>query len=87
MIILKRDGVINVSDLPDKFASVRERAVLNTVIIPEQGINLESLVNEFENKLIKQALEKAAGVKSKAAHLLQMNRTTLVEKMKKKGLI
>ena len=87
MIILKRDGVINVSDLPDKFASVRERAVLNTVIIPEQGINLESLVNEFENKLITQALEKAAGVKSKAAHLLQMNRTTLVEKMKKKGLI
>ncbi len=86
MIILKRDGVINVSDLPDKFASVRERAVLNTVIIPEQGINLESLVNEFENKLITQALEKAAGVKSKAAHLLQMNRTTLVEKMKKKGL-
>lgn len=86
MIILKRDGVINVSDLPDKFASVREKAVLNTVIIPEQGINLESLVNEFEDKLIKQALEKAAGVKSKAAHLLQMNRTTLVEKMKKKGL-
>lgn len=86
MIILKRDGVINISDLPDKFASVREKGVLNTVVIPEQGICLETLVNEFENKLIMQALEKADGVKSKAAQLLQMNRTTLVEKMKKKGL-
>lgn len=86
LIILKREGVIGVSDLPEKFAPAGEKAALNPVFIPEEGINLESLVNEFENKLILRALEKADGVKSKAAQLLQMNRTTLVEKLKKKGL-
>lgn len=86
LAVLKREGIINVSDLPEKFAPVREKAVLNPVFIPEQGIDLEAHVNQFENKLILQALEKADGVKSKAAQFLQMNRTTLVEKMKKKGL-
>ncbi len=86
LAVLKREGVINVSDLPEKFAPVRAKAVLNTVFIPEEGIDLEAHVNQFENKLILQALEKAGGVKSKAAQFLQMNRTTLVEKMKKKGL-
>lgn len=86
LVILKKDGVINVSDLPEKFAPVKEKAAMNPVFIPEEGINLDALVNEFENKLILRALEKSNGVKSKAAQLLQMNRTTLVEKMKKKNL-
>lgn len=86
LAVLKREGIISVSDLPEKFAPVREKAVLNTVFIPEEGIDLEAHVNQFENKLILRALEKAGGVKSKAAQFLHMNRTTLVEKMKKKGL-
>lgn len=86
LVILKREGVINVSDLPEKFVPSGDKAVLNSIKIPEQGINLEALVNDFENKLILQAIEKAGGVKSRAAQLLQINRTTLVEKMKKKGL-
>ena len=87
LVTLKREGTISVSDLPEKFVPSGDRAVLNAIKIPEQGISLENLVNEFENKLIFQALEKAGGVKSKAAQLLQINRTTLVEKMKKKGLV
>lgn len=86
LVILKREGVINVSDLPEKFVPSGDKAVLNSIKIPEQGINLEALVNDFENKLILQALEKSGGVKSRAAQLLQINRTTLVEKMKKKGI-
>lgn len=86
LVILKREGIINVSDLPEKFVPSGDKAALNSIKIPEQGINLEALVNDFENKLILQALEKSGGVKSKAAQLLQINRTTLVEKMKKKGL-
>jgi DNA-binding NtrC family response regulator len=33
-----------------------------------------------------QALEKSGGVRSKAAQLLKLNRTTLLEKMKKMGI-
>jgi DNA-binding NtrC family response regulator len=43
-------------------------------------------VSDFEDHLLLQALEKADWVKNKAAKLLKLNRTTLVEKLKKKNI-
>jgi len=54
--------------------------------LPEEGINLKSAVEEFERGLIIEALEKTNWVKNKAAGLLELNRTTLVEKLKKMNL-
>jgi DNA-binding NtrC family response regulator len=54
--------------------------------LPEGGINLKSAVEEFERGLITEALEKTNWVKNKAASLLELNRTTLVEKIKKMNL-
>jgi len=54
--------------------------------LPEAGINLKSAVEEFERGLITEALEKTNWVKNKAATLLELNRTTLVEKIKKMNL-
>ena len=54
--------------------------------LPEGGINLKNAVEEFERGLITEALEKTNWVKNKAAGLLELNRTTLVEKIKKMGL-
>lgn len=51
--------------------------------IPDEGINLKNLVEGFEKELILEALEKTGWVKNKAATLLSLNRTTLVEKLKK----
>jgi len=51
--------------------------------IPETGVNLKDMLAEIEVEMIKQALERADGVVAKAADLLSMRRTTLVEKMKK----
>ena len=51
--------------------------------IPEEGINLKKTVEEFEKELLLEALEKTGWVKNKAANLLELNRTTLVEKLKK----
>ena len=51
--------------------------------IPEEGINLKKIVEEFEKELLLEALEKTGWVKNKAANLLDLNRTTLVEKLKK----
>ena len=51
--------------------------------IPEDGINLKKTVEEFEKELLLEALEKTGWVKNKAANLLELNRTTLVEKLKK----
>ena len=44
------------------------------------------MVNEFENQIILQALNKTGWNKNQAALLLRINRTTLIEKIKKKGL-
>ncbi len=54
--------------------------------IDEQGINLGELINGIERDLIQKALERSGGVRSKAARLLGLNRTTLLEKMKKMGM-
>ena len=51
--------------------------------IPKEGINLKKTVEEFEKELLMEALEKTGWIKNKAANLLGLNRTTLVEKLKK----
>lgn len=51
--------------------------------IPDEGINLKKLLEGFEKELLIEALEKTGWVKNKAAILLSLNRTTLVEKLKK----
>ena len=51
--------------------------------IPDEGINLKKTVEDFEKELLIEALEKTGWVKNKAATLLNLNRTTLVEKLKK----
>ena len=40
----------------------------------------------MEKRLINEALSKSGGVKSKAAMLLGLKRTTLIEKIKKMGM-
>ena len=54
--------------------------------LPKDGINLKNAVEEFERGLILEALEKTNWIKNKAAGLLKLNRTTLVEKIKKMNL-
>jgi transcriptional regulator with PAS, ATPase and Fis domain len=53
---------------------------------PESGIDFNGLVNDFETRLIVQALKLTQGNKKEAARLLNLKRTTLLEKIKKKEL-
>lgn len=55
-------------------------------IWPESGIDFNTLVNDFETQLIMQALKLTQGNKKEAARLLNLKRTTLLEKIKKKEL-
>lgn len=89
LAILKGHGQIEVSDLPAKYrgASSQLRSSSNLLAeIPEQGLDFNSAVDQFENQLILRALEKTGWNRNQAALLLRLNRTTLVEKIKKKGL-
>ena len=51
-----------------------------------EGFSLSNAVSDYERHLIISALEKSDWVKNRAAKLLKMNRTTLVEKIKKQGI-
>jgi sigma-54 specific flagellar transcriptional regulator A len=61
-------------------------SVSMSVPMPDAGIDLRAKVEAYENELILQALEKTGRNKNRAAQLLGVNRTTLVEMIKRKGL-
>ncbi len=89
MVILAEEETITKADIPEYIrGSIEERAFvpLEDVEIPEEGINLPKLVSEFEKRLILKALDKTGWVKNRAAKLLHINRTTLIEKMKKQKI-
>ena len=87
MVVLKSEGLIDVEDLPPKVKSARRAAPagVNAPNLPDDGIDLRDAVEQFENALILQALERTGWNKNRAAAILRMNRTTLVEKLKKKN--
>ena len=94
VVILKGSGLIVPGDLPEKYLSgktlhtipVHAPVVSPDKLLPEGGVCLNSAVDEFENNLILQALARTGGNKKEAALLLNLKRTTLIEKLKKKNL-
>ena len=76
------------ADLPEKILLGHAQASGSSLgfILPDEGINLSDIVSEFEKNIIIQALNKSGWVKNRAAKLLNLNRTTLVEKIKKQGI-
>jgi DNA-binding NtrC family response regulator len=86
IVILSGKDILTVDDLPEKFQSLGETSHVVSMGIPEEGISLDSAVSEFEKTLILQALNKTGWVKNKAAQLLNLNRTTLIEKIKRQNL-
>ncbi|OGR30884.1 MAG: sigma-54-dependent Fis family transcriptional regulator [Desulfuromonadales bacterium GWD2_54_10] len=94
MVTLKDSGFISPDDLPEKYLAARTLVQVSEVpflpaedVLPEGGICLNTAVDEFENNLILQALSRTKGNKKEAASLLNLKRTTLIEKLKKKNLI
>jgi len=54
------------------------------LLLPPSGINLKTFIQKMEDDLIDQAVERSNGVIKRAADLLKMNRTTLVERLRKR---
>ena len=85
--VFKEEGEIQESDLPEKYLSKKVSSKpLESIEIPQQGLDFNSAVTAYENLLLIKALKKTNWNKKQAALLLNLNRTTLIEKIKKKGL-
>jgi DNA-binding NtrC family response regulator len=88
LVVLKGQGIIAPEDLPEKMRTVFTPAQPETTVeIPDEGFCLDIATREFERELISKALQKAHGVKNKAAQLLGIKRTTLIEKLKRHSLL
>jgi DNA-binding NtrC family response regulator len=89
LVVLKKQGLLTAADLPEKLhkkaASLPEMKE-QFIRFTEDGIHLSNEVEQYENQLIKEAMHKANGVTARAAQLLHVNRTTLVEKLKRRGM-
>jgi DNA-binding NtrC family response regulator len=84
LVASAKDRGATVYDLP---ASLRtDVKSLGTAIVdlPLHGLDLRLLLTQLEDRLIGQALERTNGNKNRAAELLGMNRTTLVEKLRRR---
>ena len=83
LVVIKGSGEIDIDDLPDK---MKHDTPATQFVAPEltgEGLCLSTAVSEFEKRLIYQSLEKTKWVKNRAAQLLKVKRTTLVEKIKR----
>ena len=55
-------------------------------MLPQEGLDLRAHLLAIERRLVEQALERANGTVAQAARLLNLRRTTLVEKLRKLGI-
>ncbi len=86
LAVLKDGPSVEPGDLPEKIRGIKTPGSVPMPQISDEGICLSSAVSEYEKALITQSLEKSKWVKKKAAELLHVKRTTLVEKIKRHQL-
>jgi DNA-binding NtrC family response regulator len=76
---------IDVVDLPVEFQQAQPAlsTLSSDVTLPEGGLDLVAFMSSIERELIQRSLERTSGNKGRAARLLHLKRTTLVEKLKR----
>jgi transcriptional regulator with PAS, ATPase and Fis domain len=87
MVILKGEGMISLEEVREKYMEkISGKMQPSDMKLPPEGLCFRTAVSRFENELINQALQRTQGNKNKAADLLRLNRTTLVEKIKRRKI-
>jgi DNA-binding NtrC family response regulator len=87
MAIVRGQGTIGMADLPPGVRTPRpgtSKSKTPLPELPEDGTDLRAMLEAVEDRMIGEALERTGGNKNRAAELLGLNRTTLVEKLRRK---
>jgi len=86
LVTLNETGVIEVDELPEKIKeNTGADSSIPDVVIPQEGLSLNEVMDNFETRLLHQALDRTGWNKNQAAKLLMLNRTTLVAKLRNRG--
>ncbi|MCA9518928.1 MAG: hypothetical protein KC635_28525, partial [Myxococcales bacterium] len=94
VLVLREEGFIDRDDVRWKLSQrgavppARSGAGGGPPVIelPESGLVLKDTLDRLERDLIREALCRANGNRSRAANLLGLNRTTLVEKLRRRPI-
>ena len=71
--------------LPEDVRNPGHGGVLAPVVIPDEGLSFTDVMAQLERELIMRSMEKTGGNKRQAAKLLNMSRTTLIDKLQRMG--
>jgi DNA-binding NtrC family response regulator len=85
-MISTRDTIV-ATDLPAEVQRTARNLYVSEIYIPDEGVNFNTEVSELERKLILESLKKTNGNKREAAELLQLKRTTLIEKLRRFNMV
>ena len=81
------DGtLITTEDLPPDIGLHIQKYPTMATQVSAEGLDMNHALSTMEQQMIEQALNLSNGVKARAATLLGINRTTLVEKIKRLGM-
>jgi len=83
--VLKPEGDFQLADLPQAIRGAQPLPAVpqNAASSAATGVDLYAALGELEDRLIREALERSGGNRNQAAQSLGLNRTTLVEKLRK----
>jgi transcriptional regulator with PAS, ATPase and Fis domain len=74
---------IDMADLPPELLEAEAAPLSSLLPLPDEGLDLEAVIAGIERDLIQRSLDRTGGNKGQAARLLNLKRTTLVEKLKR----
>ena len=77
---------IDATDLPQEVQRDEQTLENPDVVLPEVNVDLQKYLYDVEREIIRRTLERTGGNKQKAAQLLNIKRTTLIEKTKRMEL-
>jgi two-component system, NtrC family, response regulator AtoC len=86
LAILTEEPVIGTSQLPPAIRALAAPRGGVRITLDEHGLDLQAAVEEFQHRLIAEALRRTKGNKQAAARLLGLKRTTLVAKLRRCGM-
>jgi two-component system response regulator HydG len=85
-LVLADSDVLEASDLPVLQGNGEAPAAMTEAALPEGGMDITRVIEGMEERLLRQALSKAGGVKAEAARLLGLKPSALYYKLEKYGI-
>jgi len=85
-VALTDGDTITCNDLPFDIGKARNALPASAPQVTSEGVDMNQVIADIERQMILQAIQLGNGVKARAADLLHINRTTLVEKIKRLGM-